>query len=117
MNRLRRNAGLIMYDHSVHSFPRFGRSEHVARMETFTRNALAISSAIASDQFLNGKVRAIFPLSPSHPDFRIAKSLPFIGGIVTFQFENAYLNQRDALNAFIQRLLMIAKTQAVPIIK
>lgn len=68
-----------MYDHSVHSFPRFGRSEHLARMEAFTRNALMISDAIASDGVLGGKVRAIFPLSPSHPDFEIAKSLPFIG--------------------------------------
>ncbi|EKE27896.1 MAG: hypothetical protein ACD_3C00135G0004 [uncultured bacterium (gcode 4)] len=116
-NRLRRNAWWIMYDGSVHMFPYFTRNEHIIRMKRFTRNWLFITNLINWDDRLKWKVNAIFPLETTHEFHEIAKNYDFIWWVLTFKFNNIFLNQRDILNACIDRIIKKSTENWVSITK
>lgn len=116
-NRLRRNIGWIMYDFNVHSFPSFKKEEHFSRMKRFTRNALLVTEKLKSIPLLKDNLEVIFPLDNDHKDNKIAQKYDFIWWIVTFKFNNEYLNQRESLNSCIVRIIEVAKDKKISITK
>ncbi len=115
--RLRRNVWWIMYDTSVHMFPIFSRKEHILRMKRFSRNWLLVANLINNDKKLIWKVKAIFPLEKSHNANTIAEKYEFIWWVITFKFNNVFLNQRDILNAVIDRIIKKSKDRWISITK
>lgn len=116
-DRLRRNTGTIMYDSAANIFPAYSRETHQKRMKRFTRNAVLIGNRIAEDEEVSREVKVHFPLLENHPDHELAGRFNSIGGLMTFTFQNPYLNQRDALNSFIEIALAVAKEYGVSLTK
>jgi len=116
-DRLRRNTGTIMYDSAANIFPIYDRSVHQKRMMRFVRNARIVGMLIESDKELTKHLSPHFPSLSSHEDFLVAQHYESIGGIITFSFNDPYLNQRDSLNSFIEIALVTAKEHGVSLTK
>jgi threonine dehydratase/cystathionine beta-lyase/cystathionine gamma-synthase len=116
-DRLRRNTGTIMYDSAANIFPKYDRETHKKRMRRFARNALLVGEVIENDPELQGIVSALYPMSESHPDHELARKFNSTGGLMTFEFQDDALKQRDSLNSFIETALRVAKEMGVSLTK
>jgi len=116
-DRLRRNTGTIMYDSAANIFPKYDRETHKKRMRRFARNSLLVGDVIENDQELEGQVSVSYPMRESHPDHELARRFNSTGGLMTFEFKDEALKQRDSLNSFIETALRVAKEMEVSLTK
>jgi cystathionine beta-lyase/cystathionine gamma-synthase len=56
-------------------------------------------------------------MNESHPDRELASKFNSTGGLMTFEFDDASLMQRDSLNSFIETALSTAKEMGVSLTK
>lgn len=115
--RQRRNNGAIMYDSASNIFPQYSRETHSMRMRRFTRNAQDVGEFVLNDDSLKNIVEPHFPKLQNHPDAELSNQFESVGGVMSFTFCDAALNQRDSLNSFIEVLLAVAREQGVSITK
>jgi cystathionine gamma-synthase len=106
-----------MYDSAANIFPKYDRETHERRMRRFARNALLIEKVIVNDRELCGQVSITYPMCESHPDHELAGKFNSTGGLMTFEFQDEYLKQRDSLNSFIETALKVAKETGVSLTK
>jgi cystathionine beta-lyase/cystathionine gamma-synthase len=86
-------------------------------MKRFTRNALLVANEVLNDPALADVVRPIYPQIPCHPDYKLAENLSWVGGVLTFRFLDPALNERGALNSFIEIALAVARQHRVSLTK
>ncbi|WP_437476419.1 pyridoxal-phosphate dependent enzyme [Sorangium sp. So ce1014] len=111
--RLRRNTGAILYEEGAARLPRYDRATFLARMRRMTRNALLIAGVI--EQFAGRVVTPVFPGLSSHPDHDLCSEYAHLGGVMTFDFRDSGFNGQDLLNAFIERAIIAAQRNRVPL--
>lgn len=115
--RLRRNAGLILYRHSAELFPRYSRSLIVKRMGRICHNAHRLATLLHTDRRVQAAGRIWHPGLPDHPDAPLANRLPRASGFATFLFHDAARNTREELNAAIDDILIHARQSGIQLTK
>lgn len=109
--RARRNTGAILYPEAIARFPRASRAAFLARMRLMSANA----------QLMADKLRA-YPrirddIIIGWADDWARRGWAHGGAVLTVEFRQRGLNNRDGLDALIQGCLESARTQHVPLVK
>lgn len=117
MAELRRNGGAVLYRHNAELFPRYERSFLERRMRRICANAERVAAILQADPRVQAVGEAYHPALPEHPDVRIARSLPYASGVVTFLFHENGGNDKVRLNAIIDDILVHARELGVQLTK
>lgn len=99
LRRLRRNTGTVMYAGQVHLLPTCNRESFLTRMRRMTDNAEYVAAAFNGLDHAFSTIRARFA-----SDWR-ARGWDHGGAIVTLEFSNPGLNNRQFLDALIEAML------------
>lgn len=109
MRKIRRNLGSIMYSRGLSLFVPFDFSMHQARLSMLSQNAeslyLALRPAIATVAIVG------YPINWREFGWRHG------GSLVTIEFRNQGLNNREGLDACIELVLSKARTLLLPLTK
>ena len=115
--RLRRNSGSILYRQQASSYPVFSRNIFLNRMARISETALHIATLISSDSLIAKNLEIFYPQLNSHPDYNLARKLPYVGGCITLRFRQVGKNNNNFLDAVINIALHNAKKSLVPLTK
>jgi threonine dehydratase/cystathionine beta-lyase/cystathionine gamma-synthase len=115
--RLRRNAGSILYRHHADLFPRYDRAFFGRRMRRISDNALRVAEHLQASAEVRRLGRVHHPGLPTHPDVEIARGLRYAGGCVTFEFHEPGRNHRDELEPVLEHMLAIARESGLHLTK
>jgi len=111
LSRLRRNSGTVMYSGQVHLLPQSDRQSFLARMQRLSQNAQHIAEAFIGLQHPLSSVHARFP-----SDWR-ERGWAHGGSVLTLEFSNTGLNNRQLLDALIDRMLEASVEAGVALTK
>jgi threonine dehydratase len=117
LDRLRRNAGAILYRHYATLFPRYGPDLFRRRMSRISANALRTASRLIDDKAVNDEGVVYYAGHDSHPDVAAARKLAYTGGCVTFVFHEPGRNHHSELDALIDHMLAIARQSDLQLTK
>lgn len=111
LRRLRRNTGTVMYAGQVHLLPTCDRAAFLTRMRRMTQNAQHLTAAFNGMDHEFSTVRARFTWD------WLVKGWDHGGAIVTLEFANPGLNNRQFLDALIEGMLQECKRANVALTK
>ena len=110
--RLRRGIGAVGSETQV--LPQASRGAYLGYLRAQSECARAVAQAAAIESHA-AVLTAVFPSQIDHPDFEEARAYPHLGGVLVFRFVDAGLNRRKPLEAFIDRLMALARCHALPL--
>jgi hypothetical protein len=108
---IRRNTGTILYPDAVARFPRADRRAYLARMVGMSTGARTVANALRIDQRIAEHVRI------GCVDDWFERGWAHGGAVVTLEFRRPGLNNRDGLEAVIERMLVNARARGIPLVK
>jgi cystathionine gamma-synthase len=112
--RLRRGSGAIAPESLV--LPRASRQSYLDYLQLQTASAGALERAVTGYSGPRGAVfSAVFPSQPNHTDHLAAMQYAHLGGVVTFRFADPRLNRRAPLEAYIDTLMIQARSRKLPL--
>lgn len=114
---LRRNSGAVLARHNAELFPRYDAPLHERRMRRIWANAERLAALLCADPRVTGAGEVHHPALPHHPDVRLAQSLPYGSGIVTFLYHDRDRNDWQNLNAVVDRVITHAQRSGVQVTK
>lgn len=117
MEELRRNGGAVLYRHNAELFPRYERAFLHRRMRRICANAERLANILQADPRVRAVGETYHPALADHPDVRIARSLPYASGVVTFLFHENGGNDKVRLNGVIDEILVHARELGVQLTK
>lgn len=114
---LRRNSGAVLARHNAELFPRYETPLHQRRMHRIWTNAERMANLLHSDLRVTAAGEVHHPALAHHPDVRLAHTLPYGSGIVTFLYHDRPRNNWDNLNAVVDQILAHAREFGVQVTK
>ncbi|WP_406455766.1 pyridoxal-phosphate dependent enzyme [Streptomyces sp. NBC_00876] len=108
---IRRNTGTILYPDALARFPRADRSAYLARMVQMSANTRVIADVLRGDPRIAEHIRV------GCADDWATRGWAHGGAVLTVEFGRAGLNNRDGLEAVIERMLGNARSRGVPLVK
>ncbi|MEV6823657.1 PLP-dependent transferase [Amycolatopsis sp. NPDC051102] len=114
---LRRNSGAVLARHNAEQFPRYQAPLHQRRMRRIWANAENLAATLHADPRISAVGEVHHPSLAHHPDVRLAHSLPYGSGIVTFLYHDRARNHWDNLNAVVDQILVHAQDTATQVTK
>jgi len=117
IERIRRNAGLILTPDRARLLPAVTRDEYVRRLRRMTDNAVALGGALRRSDLVADDIVPVFPGLPTHPGHASATAFAHLGGLMTIRCARPGLEQRHVLEALIERMLHVARENRVPLTK
>ncbi|MCX0246600.1 pyridoxal-phosphate dependent enzyme [Streptomyces drozdowiczii] len=108
---IRRNTGTILYPDALARFPRADRGAYLNRMVQMSANARVIADVLRADPRIAEHI-----LVGWVDDWR-DRDWAHGGAVLTVEFRRAGLNNRDGLEAVIERMLGNARARGVPLVK
>ncbi|WUS99731.1 pyridoxal-phosphate dependent enzyme [Streptomyces sp. NBC_00708] len=108
---IRRNTGTILYPDALARFPRADRGAYLNRMVQMSANARVIANVLRGDSRIAEHI-----LVGCVDDWR-ERGWAHGGAVLTVEFRRAGLNNRDGLEAVIERMLGNARARGVPLVK
>lgn len=110
---LRRNSGAVLARHNAEQFPRYQAPLHQRRMRRIWANAERLATLLYADPRITSVGEVHHPALPHHPDVRLAHTLPYGSGIVTFLYHERDRNDWANLNAVVDQILVHAQEAGV----
>lgn len=107
----RRNLGAVMYQAGVTRFPRYERSQFLARMQRLTANAELLARS------LRGFAKAAELFEISYPLQWRELGWAHGGGVLSLAMRNPGLNNRGCLDFLVDRILHECRLAHVPLTK
>jgi cystathionine gamma-synthase len=114
---LRRNTGAVLARHNAELFPRYESALHRRRMRRIWTNAERLAKMLLADPRVAAAGEVHHPALAHHPDVRLAHSLPYGSGIVTFLYHERDRNDWNNLNAVVDQILVHAQKSGVQVTK
>jgi cystathionine gamma-synthase len=114
---LRRNSGAVMARHNAELFPRYQAPLHHRRMRRIWSNAERLANLLYADPRVTAVGEVHHPALPHHPDVKLAHTLPYGSGIVTFLYHERDRNDWANLNAVVDQILARAREAGVQVTK
>ncbi|MFD7708863.1 pyridoxal-phosphate dependent enzyme [Streptomyces sp. NPDC059785] len=108
---IRRNTGTILYPDAIARFPRAGRDAYLARMVRMSAGARVMADVLSADSRIAQQIHI------GCVDDWAERGWAHGGAVLTVEFRRAGLNNRDGLEAVIERMLANARTRGVPLVK
>ncbi len=108
---IRRNTGTVLYPDAVARFPRADRSAYLERMRQMSANATLMARCLREDPRISSAVTV------GSVDDWSTRGWAHGGAVLTIEFQQAGLNNRDGLEAVIERMLVGARKHGTPLVK
>lgn len=115
--RLRRNAGLILYENVAWSLPLPEPGAFHERLAAIKFNACYCADRLLQNELVSSKFNIVSPYNGEHVDRAVVGSMRFAGGIVTLQFIDDGLNTRELQNALIDAVVRYCQLEKIAIVK
>ena len=109
--RHRRNVGAVLYEGPTFRFPRYTRTDYVARMRLVSTNARLFADALAA------ALPAGVPLAINYPRDWQRLGWDYGGALVSVVFDDNGLNNRTLLEGLIERVLEEARQRGARLTK
>lgn len=108
---IRRNTGTILYPDAVARFPRADRAAYLRRMRRMSANASLMASILREDERIAPHIHI------GCVDDWMEREWAHGGAVLTIEFRQTGLNNRDGLEAVIERMLVSARAFSAPLVK
>jgi cystathionine gamma-synthase len=116
-DELRRNGGAVLYRNNAELFPRYDRALLRRRMRRICGNAERLAHLLRDDPRVSAVAETYHPALADHPDVRIARSLPYASGVITFLYHDNDRNDRVLLDSVIDDMIRHATESGVQLTK